>query len=116
MGLIQLLVIVFGVLSAGVWVVALFINALVFIQRVLMKADSPLHTVGVVALIAGVWVFFAAKAIWPQIGMGWIVLVVLPQVFAIPANAVVASGASRATETSGGTGENGAGGSDNPES
>lgn len=87
MSVIQIFVIGFGVLSAGVWLIALMVNALVFLQRVVVKKPSPLQTVGVVGLIAGVWAFFAARSVWPQLSMVWLVVIFLPQVFAIVADA-----------------------------
>lgn len=88
MSFIQMLVIGFGVLSAGVWLIALVVNALVFMQRVVVKKPSPLQTVGIVGLVAGVWMFFAARSIWPQLSMVWLAVIFLPQVFAIVANAM----------------------------
>lgn len=87
MSVIQIIVIGFGVLSAGVWLIALVVNTMVFLQRVVVKKPSPLQTVGVVGLIAGVWMFFAARSVWPQLSMAWLAMIFLPQVFAIVANA-----------------------------
>ena len=84
---IQIFVVGFGVLSAGIWLMALVINALVFLQRVVFKVSTPLDTVGVVAVIAGVWTFFAARSMWPHLSMGWLVVALAPQVLAIAANA-----------------------------
>ncbi|MBB6430042.1 hypothetical protein [Algisphaera agarilytica] len=88
MTFMDVLVYGFGGLSALVWGVALVINAVVFVQRVVRDKPSRLEPVGFVSLIAGIWAYFAARSVWPTLGWVGMAFVLLPLVLAVMAKGV----------------------------
>ncbi|MEM9418527.1 MAG: hypothetical protein AAGA25_05650 [Planctomycetota bacterium] len=88
MTLMDVLVYGFGGLSALVWLVALMLNAVVFVQRVVRGKPSQLEPVGFVSLLAGIWAFFAARSIWPTLGWVAMAFAFLPVVLAVMAKGV----------------------------
>lgn len=88
MSFMDVLVYGFGGLSAVVWLVALVLNAVVFVQRVVRNQPCRLEPVGFVSLLAGIWAFFAARSVWPTLGWVAMAFVLLPVVLAVMAKGV----------------------------